>query len=98
MWIAGIRDIEKQSKILEGLNFKSGVSKDKELVIEIKNAKSSTDDFVKWLKTEALKKNGPSGIGKENYTWYQQNVHLVPMTWEDEVFYLKGSWQGLGRR
>ena len=89
LWIAGIRDIEKQSKILEDLNFKSGISKDKELVIEITNAKSSTDDFVKWLKMQALEKNGPSGIGKENYTWYQQNVHLVPMTWEDEVFLLK---------
>ena len=89
LWIAGIRDIEKQSKILEDLNFKSGISKDKELVIEITNAKSSTNDFVKWLKIESTKKNGQSGIGKENYTWYQQNVHLVPLTWEDEVFLLK---------
>ena len=34
-------------------------------------------------------KDRPSGIGKENYTWYQQNVHLVPLTWEDEVRLLK---------
>ena len=32
---------------------------------------------------------GPSGIGKENYTWYQKNVHLVPLTWEEEVDLLK---------
>ena len=89
LWIAGIRDIEKQTQILEGLILKPGVAKDKKLVMQIKNAKDSTDDFVKWLKKEAFKKNGPSGIGKENYTWYQQNVHLVPMTWEDEVFLLK---------
>ena len=89
LWIAGIRDIEKQTQILEGLTLKPGVAKDKKLVMQIKNAKDSTDDFVKWLKKEAFKKNGPSGIGKENYTWYQQNVHLVPMTWEDEVFLLK---------
>ena len=31
------------------------------------------------------RKQGPSGIGKDNYTWYQQNVHLVPMTWQQEV-------------
>ncbi|MEO0443711.1 MAG: hypothetical protein AAFZ92_08235, partial [Pseudomonadota bacterium] len=31
----------------------------------------------------------PSGIGKENYTWYMQNVHLVSLTWEDEVMILK---------
>ena len=89
LWIAGIRDIEKQTQILEELILKPGVAKDKKLVKQIKNAKDSTDDFVKWLKKEAFKKNGPSGIGKENYTWYQQNVHLVPMTWEDEVFLLK---------
>ncbi|MGB5497628.1 MAG: hypothetical protein WBM77_01715, partial [Maribacter sp.] len=34
-------------------------------------------------------KTGPSGIGKENYTWYLQNVHVVPLTWEDEVMILK---------
>ena len=34
-------------------------------------------------------KNGPSGIGKENYTWYQQNVHLIPLSWEEEVSLLK---------
>ena len=34
-------------------------------------------------------KTGPSGIGKDNYTWYLQNVHLVPLTWEDEVMILK---------
>ena len=89
LWTAGIRDIEKQTQILEELILKPGVAKDKKLVMQIKNAKDSTDDFVKWLKKEAFKKNGPSGIGKENYTWYQQNVHLVPMTWEDEVFLLK---------
>jgi len=37
------------------------------------------------LEEESKNKTGPSGIGKENYTWYQQNVHLLPMTWEDEV-------------
>ena len=41
--------------------------------------------MVAWLEAELPSKTGPSGIGKENYTWYQQNVHLVPLTWEDEV-------------
>ncbi len=34
-------------------------------------------------------KTGPSGVGKDNYTWSQQNVHLVPLTWDDEVALLK---------
>jgi len=28
-------------------------------------------------------------LAKKNYTWYQQNVHLVPLAWEDEVMVLK---------
>ena len=27
--------------------------------------------------------NGPSGVGVENYTWYLQNVQLLPYTWQD---------------
>ena len=42
-----------------------------------------------WLSKESSTKTGPSGIGKEAYTWYQQNVHLVPLTWDDEVMLLK---------
>ena len=49
----------------------------------------ATDELVAWLEEEAPKKDGPSGIGKDNYTWYQRNVHLVPMTWEQEVQLLK---------
>jgi len=45
--------------------------------------------FVEWLTNEIPNKTGPSGIGKENYTWYQQNVHLVPLSWDDEVILLK---------
>ncbi len=44
---------------------------------------------MEWLQKKATSKTGPSGIGKENYTWYLQNVHLVPLTWEDEVMILK---------
>jgi hypothetical protein len=45
----------------------------------------ATREFIDWLEIEGEKKTGPSGLGKDNYSWYQQNVHLVPMTWEDEV-------------
>jgi len=89
LWIAGIRDIENQSQVLNEMLLKSSIARDKKLALQIKAAKSSTDDLVAWLKKEAPKKNGPSGIGKEHYTWYQQNVHLVPLTWEDEVLLLK---------
>lgn len=89
LWITGIRDIQSQSKALSKLLLEPGVSKDAALVSHLKKAKESTDDLVRWLQNEAPKKTGPSGIGKENYSWYQQNVHLVPLSWEDEVQLLK---------
>ena len=62
---------------------------DKEISKVIISSISSTNEFVMWLEKEAINKNGPSGIGKENYTWYQKNVHLVPLTWEQEEILLK---------
>ena len=55
------------------------------IVAAIEAAQAATDDLVDWLEAEAPSKTGPSGLGKDDYTWYQQNVHLVPLTWEDEV-------------
>lgn len=99
LWVAGIRDIKTQSDNLEDILEMEGVQEDPNLVTAINAAISSTDEFVIWLKSEAKTKTGPSGIGKENYTWYQQNVHLVPLTWEEEVMLLKSelasAWSAL---
>ena len=89
LWIAGIRDIDRQVKDLILILNYPDVKNNQALVISINEAIESTENFLDWLKTESLKKDGPSGIGKENYTWYQQNVHLVPLTWDDEVMILK---------
>ena len=89
LWIAGISDIQDQVEVLKDILLKPDVNGDRILVSEINKAIASTQYFVNWLKEEAPKKNGPSGIGKENYTWYQQNVHLVPLSWDDEVLLLK---------
>ena len=56
---------------------------------ELEAAKNSTFEFRVWLEEQSPNKSGPSGIGKENYTWYQQNVHLLPFSWEDEVSLLQ---------
>ncbi len=89
LWIAGIRDIKTQGNNLRALKKQSDIKNDKQLVSAIEVAISSTDDLALWLEVESKSKTGPSGIGKENYTWYLQNVHLVPLTWEDEVMILK---------
>jgi hypothetical protein len=89
LWVAGIRDIRTQIQDLQDLQQKPGVSDQPELISAIQDAAQATTHFAEWLEKEAPKKTGPSGIGKENYTWYQQHVHLVPLTWDDEVLLLK---------
>lgn len=89
LWEAGIRDIKSQVGDLNSLLKLPGLSEHSELVQAIETAITSTDELVLWLEEQAESKTGPSGIGKENYTWYLQNVHLVPLTWEDEVMILK---------
>ena len=89
LWIAGINDIESQNDDLKELLAKPGVKGDSDLQNIINQSMASTEKLVKWLEAESYKKTGPSGIGKENYNWYAKNVHLVPMTWDDQVVLLK---------
>ncbi|MEM6378153.1 MAG: hypothetical protein AAF705_08065 [Bacteroidota bacterium] len=89
LWVAGIRDIRTQSKTLADILDRPGVKDDADITAAVDAAVASTDDLAEWLEEQAPSKTGPSGIGKDNYTWYLQNVHLVPLTWEDEVMILK---------
>ena len=86
LWVAGIENFKQQVVDLNEIAEKLKLSTDQvALSVSLENAKTSTKDFIIWLEEQASDKTGPSGIGKENYTWYQQNVHLLPLTWEDEV-------------
>ena len=89
LWIAGIRDIKSQIDDLIELRDKIGVKEDQVLSTAIKKTIESTEKLVEWLEASSAKKTGPSGIGKENYDWYAKNVHLVPLTWDDQVILLK---------
>ncbi len=99
LWIAGIRDIKSQSQDLTSILELPSVKDHQDLTDVINQAIASTNNLAIWLEKESSSKTGSSGIGKENYTWYQQNVHLVPLTWEDEVMLLKReiarAWTGL---
>lgn len=89
LWITGIRDMRSQLDELDSVREMAGSSASAELVRAIDDAKAATEDLIDFLEAEAPNKDGPSGIGKDNYTWYQQQVHLVPLSWEDEVRLLK---------
>ena len=85
LWVTGIRDVSSDIRDLDDISAKLDDSASDTLVEAIADARVAAVELVAWLENEAPTKNGPSGIGKDNYTWYLQNVHLVPMTWEDEV-------------
>ncbi|MEM6803171.1 MAG: hypothetical protein AAF696_17325 [Bacteroidota bacterium] len=89
LWVTGIRDIRRQSQNLAAIGEYESLNSDGEITAAIQAAIASTDALAEWLEKEADKKTGPSGIGKENYSWYTQHVRLVPLTWEDEVMILK---------
>lgn len=89
LWITGIRDIRQQRAGLDAIEQRVGERSSVELREAINAARIATDELIAWLEAEAGSKTGPSGIGKDNYSWYQRNVHLVPMSWEDEVRLLK---------
>ena len=86
LWVAGIENFKQQVRDLEKIAGKLKGSKDHtDILVALENAQEATKDFIVSLEEQTPDKTGPSGIGKENYTWYQQNVHLLPLTWEDEV-------------
>ena len=88
LWIAGIENIKDQEKDLDFIRNKIDPN-NSSLLKGLETARNSTFEFRVWLEEQSPNKSGPSGIGKENYTWYQQNVHLLPFSWEDEVSLLQ---------
>jgi len=60
----------------------------------VRNAREASASFAAWVETQAATKTGPSGVGKDAYTWYMHNVALSPFSWEEEVALL---WRELER-
>ena len=102
LWVYGAQELRNQSHLLQSLETGTltvrtlaehqqadltGASP--ELRAAVTAARKSTDEFVAWLEKLAPTKTGPSGVGKENYTWYQQNVHFIPYNWDEEVVLLR---------
>lgn len=54
------------------------------LRLAVHAARLATEDFSRWVKTEAPRRNGPSGIGIANYNWYLAHVLLSPYSFEQQ--------------
>jgi hypothetical protein len=84
LWIAGIRDIQTQRQDLLDITSQIKSTTNATLIKTHQQAIESTGELVLWLQQQSATKTGPSGLGIEHYTWYQQHVHMLPMTWADE--------------
>jgi hypothetical protein len=102
LWTFGAQELQNQSRTLASLQSGTlivstlegsqladltGVSPTLKSAIDA--ALKATDEFIAWLKLMAANKTGPSGVGKDDYRWYQQHVHFVPLTWDEEVLLLR---------
>ena len=88
LWLTGTGTMAQQVTDLDELAAQV-TNANNELKDAIADARKATQSFVAWLEQQSSSKTGPSGIGKEDYNWSLRNVHLVPLTWDDEVAILK---------
>ena len=88
LWVTGAGTLRTLVADLDALAEKTDKN-GRVLKKAIADARAATMALVDWLDAEAPSKTGPSGIGRENYSWYLRNVALVPMDWQDEVDLLK---------
>ena len=88
LWQLSIASMRAQSRDLT--SYRAQVAGSSVALDEVlQQAIAATDEFGDWVESQVVYKNGPSGVGKDNYSWYLQNVHLVPYTWEEALTLMK---------
>ena len=102
LWLYGDRAFKDQSEALAALaagklvmrTLDGAIAADikgasPQLMTAIANARTASDEFAAWVASEAPKKTGPVGVGKENYNWYAANVQLIPYDWDAQRLLLQ---------
>jgi len=88
LWRLGVGSIRAQSRDLAAYRAQVvGTSADLDGALQ--QAIVATDEFGDWVESQVVYKHGRSGVGKDNYSWYLQNVHLVPYTWGEALTLMK---------
>lgn len=88
LWVTGTRSIGEN---IDELNTWADQINNEhpDLATAAREAATATSSFHKWLETQTASKTGPSGVGKDDYTWNLKNAHLLPLTWDDERLLLE---------
>ncbi len=84
LWSAAVNSFDGQVRALDRLEGKIAEDAGDDLVTALAEAREATVAFRDWVAGEAPNKSGPSGIGRDNYTWHLRNVLLVNLSWEEE--------------
>jgi hypothetical protein len=53
------------------------------------NARVATEQFAQWIRDQAPRRKGPSGVGKANYNWYLKHVLLSPYDFDQQQVLLQ---------
>jgi len=102
LWAYGDRAFREQAEALAGLEAGTLMLNDlggrrraslegasPALRSAVGNARQATEDFARWIATEAPRRTGPSGVGKSNYDWYLKHVLLSPLTFDEQKVLLQ---------
>ena len=102
LWAYGDRAFLEQAEALAGLEAGTLVMNDlagkrraslegatPELRAATHRARTASEEFARWIKAEAGRHTGPSGVGKANYDWYLNHVLLSPWTFDQQVTLLQ---------
>jgi uncharacterized protein (DUF885 family) len=87
-----LAELEKGTLVLrdlDGFRTVSTAQASPRLKAAVASARQATSDFAVWVKAEAPKRQGPSGVGKENYDWWLKNVLLNPYGFDEQVVILQ---------
>ncbi len=97
LWAYGDRAFVEQAEVLEKLEAGTLVMNDlggkrpaslagasPALQAAVRGARIATTDFARWIKAEAPRRTGPSGVGVANYNWYLKHVLLSPYDFDQQ--------------
>ena len=74
---------------LEGRRTASLEGASPKLKAAVRSARLASEDFAAWIKAEAPKRTGPSGVGKDNYNWFLKHVLLSPLDYDQQIVLLQ---------
>jgi len=102
LWAYGDRSLIEQAEVLAKLDAGTLVMNDlggrrpatldgasPGLRAAVRTARLATEDYARWVKAEAPRRKGPSGVGKADYNWYLKNVLLSPYDFDQQATLLQ---------